>query len=207
MYRLLRLIGFMLIAALLLGNSQCQQNVSGTGNESADNGPAFVTTLTVEDADGTPTSQFTEGQTIQFAISVHNRLGTPQTIVLSQPPCAITPYSVAVVAAGTSNLVFWGNNPTMHCMLAVMGGYALTFSPYQTMNFVITWNQTEANEQLVAPGNYEVMGGIGCVSPPAGYAGPAVFYDAADCMPLGPATPEQLTPTQFRSALQTFSIQ
>lgn len=201
---LLRFATILLCAGLLLGNTQCQQGSSGG---LADSGPAFVTTMTVEDANGNPASRYSQGQTIQFVISVRNRLNTPQTIVLPEPPCAITPYSVAVVPAGTSNVVFWGNNPVLHCMLAVAGGFPLTFTPGQTMSFTVTWNQTGVDNQLVASGNYEVLGGIGCVSPSAGYSGPPVSYNAADCMPLGPPTADDLAPTQFRSDLVAFTIQ
>jgi hypothetical protein len=161
----IRLIGIVLCTALILGNSQCQQ--SSISNTSG-NGPSFVTTLAVEDANGNSASQFSQGQAIQFVISVHNRLNTSQTVVIRQPPCAVPDYSAAVVRAGTSNVVFAGSNYTgFQCNLAVgPEGYQLTFAPNQTMTFTVPWNQTDANGQLVAPGNYEAMGGLICWNPP-----------------------------------------
>ncbi|MGH8278767.1 MAG: hypothetical protein ACRETQ_04265 [Gammaproteobacteria bacterium] len=202
MDRLLRLSGILLIAALTLGNSQCQQSSSAI-----ENGPAFVTTLSVEDANGNPASQFSQSQAIQFVISVHNRLDTPQTVVVAQP-CSPPYYSAAVVQAGTSNVVFAGNNYTgLHCDLAVgPQGYQLTFAPDQTMTFTVPWQQTEASGQLVPPGNYEAMGGLICWDPPPG-GGPSGSYDTVDCTAPGAPAADELTPTQYRSDLVSFTIQ
>ncbi len=62
-----------LCAALLLGNSQCQNN-------SASSSSTFVTTMAVEDANGNPETSFSSGQSIQLVLNVRNRTDTDQSI-------------------------------------------------------------------------------------------------------------------------------
>ncbi|MDE2090750.1 MAG: hypothetical protein KGJ08_02460, partial [Gammaproteobacteria bacterium] len=63
--RIIRITGITLCAALLLGATlrQCQ---STTTNGIGPDGPVFVTSVAVEDANGVLTSIFSPGQTIQF---------------------------------------------------------------------------------------------------------------------------------------------
>ncbi|MGH8283313.1 MAG: hypothetical protein ACRESE_05650, partial [Gammaproteobacteria bacterium] len=75
----------------------------------------------------------------------------------------------------------------------------------ETKTFTVSWNQTESTGSLIAPGNYEVMGGVVCWNPPS--SGSSAGYDTVDCIPPGPPTPDELTPTQYRSDLVAFTIQ
>ena len=74
--RLIRIVGVAVCAALLLGATQCQ---SSSSNGIGPDGPVFVTTLAVEDANGVLSSTFSSGETIQFVLSVRNRSSSSQT--------------------------------------------------------------------------------------------------------------------------------
>ncbi|MGH8280145.1 MAG: hypothetical protein ACRETQ_11375 [Gammaproteobacteria bacterium] len=212
MDRLLRLSGIFLIAALTLGNSQCQQSSKSQINPPTGipptpappgNGPAFVTSVTVEDGNGDVTSSFASGENIQFVVSVRNRTNSQQSVTIQVcGPFAET----AVVEAGTADVVATGVAPQVNCDAVNLDGVPLTFAPDQTVTYTIPWNQLTGAGTLVPPGNYEVMGGIYCWNPPPG-GGPVGSYDTTDCMAPGVPTPAELMPTQFRSNLVAFTIQ
>ncbi|MGH8321824.1 MAG: hypothetical protein ACRESX_03945 [Gammaproteobacteria bacterium] len=182
---------------MLLGNSQCQQNNSQTNGS-----PTFVTTMTVEDANDDPTTSFSSGQSIQFVLNVHNRSNMQQ--IITTQTC-IQQFEIAVVTAGTSNVVFSGPNPAFQCNAISLDGVPMMFTANETKTFTVTWDQTESTGKLIAPGNYEVMGGVVCWNPPS--SGSSAGYDTVDCMPPAPPTPDELTPTQYRSDLVAFTIQ
>lgn len=193
MHLLLRSSGIILCAVALLGNTQCQQS-----NNQTNGSPAFVTRMSVENASGNATTNFSPGQTIQFVLSVRNRSDIPQTITVQI--CAPS-FQVAVVKAGTSYVVFDGPTPGVQCQAISLNGVPLTFAAGETKTFTVSWNQSDSAGQLMSQGNYEVMGGITCWDPST------VSYDTVNCMPLTALTPSELTPTQFRSDLVAFTIQ
>ncbi|HKV97536.1 MAG TPA: hypothetical protein VJR90_08625 [Gammaproteobacteria bacterium] len=197
---LLRFAGIILCAVVLLGNTQCQQSSNISGQ--SDGSPIFVTTLAVESANGVPTTSFTSGESIQFVLSVHNRTNMPQTIT-SQ--VCVSQFDIAVVISGTANVVFNGPVPGMQCMAISLDGVPMTFAANETKTFTVIWNQANLAGGLVAPGNYEVMGGVVCWNPPSN--GQSAGYDTVNCMAPGIPAPQQLTPTQYRSDLVAFTIQ
>lgn len=190
MQRFLRLIGIVLVAALVLGNSQCQQS-------SSDSGPAFVTTLTVEDANGNQTSSFSSGQTIQFVLNVRNRTDMDQTIYMQ---VCFSRYEFVILSAGTSSPVASVLGPTGITCKAV-GVAPVTIPAGQTSPVTWNWDQTDANGQLVASGNYEVMGGLICYNSASVQA-----PDTIDCMSAS-FTSDQLSPAELRSTMVPFTIQ
>ncbi|HKS93470.1 MAG TPA: hypothetical protein VJS16_02300 [Gammaproteobacteria bacterium] len=197
---LLRFAGIILCAGLVLGNTQCQQNNSSSGD--SDGSPTFVTTLAVESAHGIPTTSFTSGESIQFVLSVHNRTNMPQTITTQ---VCVSQFDIAVVTAGTANVVFNGPVPGMQCMAISLDGVPMNFAANETKTFTVMWNQTGLAGQPVAPGNYEVMGGVVCWNPPSN--GQSAGYATVNCMAPGVPAPQELTPTQYRSDLVAFTIQ
>ena len=76
MGKLMRATALVLAAILLLGNTRCQNNSS-----SSTTSPVFITTLAVEDANGNPATTFSQGQSIQFVLTVRNRTDMDQNII------------------------------------------------------------------------------------------------------------------------------
>ncbi|HVC38154.1 MAG TPA: hypothetical protein VNF46_07110 [Gammaproteobacteria bacterium] len=179
-----------LCAALLLGNSQCQNN-------SASSSPTFVTTMAVEDANGNPETSFSSGQTIQFVLNVRNRTGSDQTIYMN---ICFPKYEFVVLTAGTSTAVATPLGPGGIVCLAIGVG-PVTFPAGQTASFTFDWDQTDTNGQLVATGSYEVMGGLICF-----YSSSLQAPDTVDCMNAS-NTNDQLSPALLRSTLAPFTIQ
>ncbi|HKT32396.1 MAG TPA: hypothetical protein VJS89_07895 [Gammaproteobacteria bacterium] len=196
---LVRFAAITLCAGLALGNTQCQQSISSSNQNGGS--PTFVTTLAVENANGIPTTSFASGESIQFVLSVHNRTDMPQTIT-SQ--VCVSQFDIAVVNAGTANVVFNGPVPGVQCMAISLDGVPMTFAADETKTFTVLWNQANLAGGLVAPGSYEVMGGVVCWNPPSN--GQAAGYDTVDCMAPAIPAPAQLTPTQYRSDLVAFTI-
>ncbi|MGH8291879.1 MAG: hypothetical protein ACRESA_00215 [Gammaproteobacteria bacterium] len=197
---LLRFAAIILCAGLSLGNTQCQQSVSSTSQSGGS--PTFVTTLAVENANGVPTTSFVAGESIQFVLSVYNRTAMPQTITTQ---VCVSQFDIAVVTAGTANVVFNGPVPGVQCMAISLDGVPMTFAANEIKIFTVTWNQTNLMGGLVAPGNYEVMGGVVCWNPPS--SGHPAGYDTVNCMAPGIPASAELTPTQYRSDLVAFTIQ
>lgn len=195
-----RLPAILLCVGLLLGNTQCQQ---GNSSSSGSGGSAtFVTSMAVENANGIPTTSFASGESIQFVLSVRNRTDMPQTIT-SQ--VCVSQFDTAVVTAGTANVVFNGPVPGMQCMAISLDGVPMSFAANETKTFTVIWNQTDLAGGLAVPGNYEVMGGVVCWNPPSN--GSPAGYDTVNCMAPSVPAPQELTPTQYRSALVAFTIQ
>jgi hypothetical protein len=190
MRHLLRISFMILCSVLLLGNSQCQNSSNSTT-------PVFVTTMNVEDANGNPTSSFSSGQTIQFVLNVRNRTDSDQTIYMN---VCFPKYEFIVLTAGTSNAVASPLGPGGIICNAIGVG-PVNFPAGQTAMFTLDWDQTDVNGRLVAPGSYEVMGGLICYNS-ASLQAP----DTVDC--LTPSfTNDQLAPALLRSTLAPFTIQ
>ena len=179
-----------LCAALLLGNSQCQNN-------SASSSPTFVTTMAVEDANSNPETSFSSGQSIQLVLNVRNRTDTDQSIYIQ---VCFPQYEFVVLTAGTSNAVASLLGPVPYCLLPE-SIKSVTIPAGQTYAVTYDWDQTDTNGQLVAPGSYEVMGGSICY-----YGANLQAPDTVDC--LSPSyTNDQLSPALLRSTLVPFTIQ
>ncbi len=174
----------------LLGNSQC----SSSGSDST---PAFATVTAVEDANRQQATSFSQSQDIHFVLSLRNRTGMDQTVLVQG---CYPVYEVLVVKAGTSDVVATLSPPSGHCNHISPGGDPFIFQAGQTVNVPMDWDQTDTNRQLVPPGDYEAMGGLICWDANAG-------YDTADCMPVDTtAAGLALTPTTYRSMMVPFSI-
>jgi hypothetical protein len=176
---------------LLLGNNQCQNNSSNSSTS-----PAFVTTLAVEDANGNPTTNFSQGQSIQFVLTVHNRTDTTQT--LNMFVCGNS-YAFLVLEAETSTPTFSDIGPYPVCK--TIGVLSFSFPAGETYNTTYDWNQLDNTGQLVAPGNYEVIAGWICYTDAN-----TNDLDTMDCM-SPQFTTEELTPAELRSTLVQFTIQ
>lgn len=210
---LLRFTGIVLCAGVLLGNTQCQQSGNAQINPPTGtppkpvlpgNGPDFVTNVTIEDGNGNVSNSFTQGEEIQFVVSVRNRTNTEQSVNIQ----VCGPYAaMAVVDAGTADVVATGYTPELNCQAVNLDGTPLAFAPGQTMTYTIQWNQQMyGSGNPVPPGNYEVMGGIYCWNAPSA-TNPAGGWNTTDCMAHGAPSASELTPTQFRSELTPFTIQ
>lgn len=186
------LAGIGLCAAILLGNTHCQSNTNGgIGPE----GPNFVTTLAVEDANGNITGSFSSGQQIQFVLSVRNRSSSSQTI----PFNTAQQVNFAVLDSGSATEVWtWSLSQTF-----AQSTSSLTLAAGQTRTFTVLWSQTSDSGQLVAGGNYEALGGVTC-----NYSSSSSNSSVSTtCMPSGAPTSSDLVPSVYISTLVPFNIQ
>lgn len=195
MMRMLRALFGVLLAGMLLGSSQCQ-NTNNDGTNS--NGPIFVTTLAVEDADGNATSSFSLGEQIQFVLSVRNRTSSSQTLSFSTGQ----QYNFEVLDSGTDTEVWtWSLGQLFPQITST-----LTLQAGETQTFTVTWDQVDDNTQAVASGNYEVIGGVTCTNNSSSSSSSS-SSTSSTCMPTGIPTSDQLVPSVFISTLVPFTIQ
>ncbi|MHB8405958.1 MAG: BsuPI-related putative proteinase inhibitor [Gammaproteobacteria bacterium] len=190
--RAIHIAGVAVCAALLLGATQCQ---SSSSNGIGPNGPVFVTTLAVEDANGVLTSTFSQGQAIQFVVSVRNRSSSSQTLAFNTSQQS----NIVVLDSGTATEVWtWALGQSFS-----QSTTSLTIAAGQTQTFTVTWNQTDDSGQAVAVGDYEVIGGLTCSNSTSSSTSSA----STTCMPTGIPTSGQLAPSVYISTLAPFTIQ
>lgn len=217
MRRLIRLLFGIAAVALLLGNSNCSKN-------NASDAPQFVTSLTVENTTGQQTGSFSQGQTVQFVITIRNRTDQTQSLFFNSDELL----NVAVVDAGTASVVWTCDGDsssvtTPSCSIddSGLGSTAASsgtgfnevdFAAFQTKTVTVTWNQTDnsgaqvpvvpVNPGTLTTGQYEVMGGFTVFNT----TGPGQGADNGASMAEGPPTASQLFPSVFRSTLSAFTI-
>ncbi len=198
--RIIRITGITLCAALLLGAtlSQCQ---SITTNGIGPDGPVFVTSVAVEDANGVLTSIFSPGQTIQFVVSVRNRSSSSQTLSFDTSQKS----NIVVLDSGTATEVWtWSLGQSFS-----QNTSSLTIAAGQTQTFTVTWDQTDDSGQAVASGDYEVIGGLTCSNTTSSSTTSTTTTSSASttCMPTGIPSSDQLAPSVYISTLVPFTIQ
>jgi len=193
--RLIYLAGFGLITAALLGSTQCQNN---TNNGVGPNGPNFVTTLAVEDANGNASSSFSPAQQIQFVLSVRNRSTTSQTISFN----TAQQYNFVVLNSGSATEVWaWSLSQSF-----TQATSSLTIAAGQTQTFTVVWDQTADNGLAVPSGNYEAIAGLTCVNSSSSSSSSS-SSTANNCMPAGVPGSGDLVPSVYISTLVPFTIQ
>lgn len=191
--RLLYVAGLGLIGVALLGSSQCQNN---TNNGVGPDGPNFVTTLAVEDANGNAASSFSPGQQIQLVLSVRNRSNTSQTISFN----TAQQYNFVVLNSGSAAEMWtWSLSQSF-----AQSTSSLSIAAGQTQTFTVSWNQVADNGQLVPSGNYEAIAGITCVNNSSSSSSTSA---ASNCMPAGVPAASDLVPSVYISTLAPFTIQ
>ena len=191
--RLLHIAGIILCVTFLLGANQCQTSTTnGTGSD----GPVFVTTLAVEDANGNSVSTFLSTTNIQFVLGIRNRSTSNQTIAFSMGQ----QYNFEVLQSGTATEVWtWALDQSQPFS---QNSSSLTIKAGQTQTFSVIWNQLDDNGQQVLAGSYEVIGGLTCTNSSSSSSSASIA-----CMPTGISTSDQLAPSVFISTLVPFTIQ
>ncbi|MGH8281434.1 MAG: BsuPI-related putative proteinase inhibitor [Gammaproteobacteria bacterium] len=194
--RSIYLAGLTLVAAALLGSTQCQNN---NNNGVGPNGPNFVTTLAVEDASGNAASNFSPGKQIQFVLSVRNRSTTSQTISFN----TAQQYNFVVLNSGSATEVWtWALSRSFAQTTS-----SLTIPAGQTQTFTVVWDQMPDNSsQLVPSGNYEAIAGLTCVNSSSSSSS-SPSSAANNCMPTGVPGSGDLVPSVYISTLVPFTIQ
>ena len=191
-----RVAGIGVCTWMLLGATQCQNTTTTNGIGS--DGPVFVTSLAVEDANGNPASTFLSATNIQFVLSIRNRSSSNQTISFN----TAQQYNFEVVQSGTANEVWtWSVNQQQFSQNTT----SLTINAGQTQTFTVTWNQANDSGQQVPTGSYEVIGGLTCNN--SSSTSSSSSTSATNCMPTGSLSSDQLVPTVFVSTLVPFTIQ
>lgn len=209
---LIRPIAALFCAALLLGNTNCNKNSDSSA-------PQFVTSLSVQDINGNPSSAFAQGNPIKFVLSIRNRSNTAQTLFFNSSELA----NFVVVDAGSAT-VEWtcDGGSAAACVLTPgslgvpsasgSGFFEIDLAAFQTVTLTATWDQTDDNgaQVPVVPANpggstvgkYEVFGGFTVYNT----TGPGDAADNGNSMAVGPPTSDQMFPTVYRSTLQSFTI-
>lgn len=175
----------------LLGNTQCtlNQNKNNTAGS-----PEFVTSLSVDNANGQPADSFASGDTIQFVLTVRNRTNTTQTLWFNTGE----EYNFAVVNAGTANIVWnWDEGQMFDQQFT-----SFTLGPGESTTFTVSWNQTDNNGQSLPAGDYEVIGGMTVYNT----SGASAAADNAGSMATGAPAADQLSASSYRSDLMPFTI-
>lgn len=191
--RIVYLVGIALSAAGALGATQCQSNNSGIGPE----GPNFVTTLAIEDANGNAASSFASGQQIQFVLSVRNRSTTAQTVTFNTAQQS----NFAVLESGSATEVWtWSLGQSFG-----QSQTSLTWQAGETKTFTVTWSQVNDSNQLLASGNYEAIAGLSCANSNASSSSSSAT--ANNCMPTGVPGSGDLAPSVYVSTLVPFTLQ
>jgi len=214
MQRLFRVIACITVGLWLLGASNCTKNSDA-------NAPQFVTTLTVQNSSSLPTVAFSQGDPVQFVLSIRNRTNQTQKLFFNSAEVL----NVAVVDAGTATVIWTCDNGNTGTNTACVIGASLgtpsssgsgfneiDFKPLETKTVTITWNQTDDNGAQVPAvptnpgsstvGQYEVMGGFTVFNT----TGAGSAADNGSSMAEGPPTAAQLFPSVYRSTLSAFTI-
>lgn len=187
----LRVVGLLLCTTFLLGASQCQQKQQ---NDQTNGSPVFVTTLSLQDVNGNVKNTFEAGTPIVLKLTVYNRSDAVQTLSFGDSQ----QYNFAAVNAGTGSIVwYWSWN---HFFLTMVTN--LVFQPHETQSFTVNWDQTDNSGVQLPIGQYEIFGGM--TGHLVGIGDSTPGNDDA----MAPALPEptQMSPTQFRSTLDMFTI-
>lgn len=202
MHRLIRYFAAAFCTLLLLGNTNCNKNNDASA-------PQFVTSLSVRDASGNPSSAFAQGNDIQFVLSIRNRSNTAQTLFFNSSEA----FNAAVVNGGTAS-VQWtcDNDTTTNCTFddsnlvkpssSGSGFNEIDFAAFETKTITLTWNQKDDSGTQIGTGGYEVIAGFTVYNA----TGPGDAADNGDSMSIGAPTAQQLFPTVYRATLQSFSI-
>lgn len=192
--QVLRAAALGLLAAALLGNTQCQSNASGIGPD----GPNFVTTLAVGDASGNAASSFSPSQQIQFVLSVRNRSTVAQTVSFNTAQQT----NFVVLDSGSATEIWtWSLGQSFD-----QSQTSLSWQPGETKTFTVTWNQVNDSNQLLPSGNYEALAGLTCTSSSRS-SGSSSASSANNCMPAGVPGSGDLAPSVYISTLVAFTIQ
>lgn len=153
MARLLVVIGASLVA---FGYSRCVF-VSGdgsgvSGSSGSGFGDDFSTTLALRDSSGAAATSFVMGEPIRFDLEIQNRANSSAT--LRFPDAQIYDFYV-LDAAGSRVRWRWSDG-----MSFAQAATQLTFAPYSTKAYSVSWNGVLADGTQLPAGNYRARGAI-----------------------------------------------
>jgi len=154
MTRLLLVLG---AALLTFGYSRCVF-ISGDGGAVAGSssgsgfGNDFSTTLVLRDSTGSTSGSFVMGEPLRFDMEIQNRSNLSAT--LRFPDAQIYDF-YALDAAGSRIRWRWSDGMTFNPAPA-----QLTFAPYSTKAYSVTWNGVLGDGTQLPAGNYRARGAI-----------------------------------------------
>jgi hypothetical protein len=144
--RLLTLLG---IAALCMGSTSRSCSLGSSGG--SDDNPSFVAQLEVQDSGGGSTNTFDRGETIQFVLTVRNRLESSATAEFTTARTS----DFVVVREHTSDVVWkWSDDQPPFANTVT----SIDFAAGETRTFSVTWNQILTNGAQLRSGTYEARG-------------------------------------------------
>jgi hypothetical protein len=153
-----RLLLIIAAALMTFGYSKCVF-VSGDGStvgSSSGGGPGFgndfSTTLELRDSTGSANTSFVMGEPIRFDLEIQNRSNLNDT--LHFPDAQIYDFYV-LDAAGSRIRWRWSAGMTFS-----PAPTQLTFAPYSTKAYSVTWNGVLADGTQLPAGNYRARGAI-----------------------------------------------
>jgi hypothetical protein len=150
MARVAVLVGIVFTTA----GAQYSCNSDGTGRISDGNfdtghGPTFVTTLVLRDSANGATDQFSRSDLIRFELTVRNQTTREVKLDIGQPQ---RDFLVFDNGADTPRWRYTTG------LTVTAEGIVLTFAPYETKVFTLTWNQQLLDGTFLPAGRYEARG-------------------------------------------------
>ena len=157
MSRLLLIIGASLVT---FGYSKCvfvSGDGSAVGSSTSSSGGAgfgndFSTSLILRDSTGSTSGNFVMGEPIRFDLEIQNQSNIGDT--LRFPDAQIYDFYV-LDAAGSRIRWRWSDGMTFNPAPA-----QLTFAPYSTKAYSVTWNGVLADGTQLPAGNYRARGAV-----------------------------------------------
>lgn len=144
-------------ALLTFGYSKCVF-VSGDGGAIAGSssgsgfGDDFSTTLVLHDSAGSTSTSFVMGEPIRFDLEIQNR--TSLTSTLRFPDSQV--YDFYVLDASGARVRWQWSDGMSFTQVATQ----LTFSPYSTKAYSVTWNGVLGDGTQLPAGNYRARGAV-----------------------------------------------
>jgi Intracellular proteinase inhibitor len=149
-FRLPRLLTLLGIAAVCMGSTSRSCSLGSSGGDGGDN-PSFVSQLDLQDSGGGSTNTFDRGDTIQFVLTVRNRLDTTASAEFTTARTS----DFVIVREHTSDVVWkWSDDQPPFAETPT----SIDFAAGETRTFSVTWNQILTSGAQLRSGTYEARG-------------------------------------------------
>ena len=144
--RLLTVLG---LAAICMGSTSRSCSLANNDGDGGDD-PSFVAHLEIRDVNGDQTDSFDRGESIDFVLTVRNRLDTTATAEFTTTRTS----DFVVVRENTSDVVWQWSDDRGFSDVAT----TIEFAPGETRTFTATWNQVLSSGTQLRSGTYEARG-------------------------------------------------
>jgi hypothetical protein len=144
-----------LLVGLWLATAGAQVSCNSDGNgwfDNGDGGNDFDSTLTLRDVAGVETSDFVFGEALRFDYEIVNLTNRRLTVRLTDAQI----FDFVVLDNGTANIRWRWSNGQAFSQTAT----ELTFEPYASKSYSVTWAGTLADGTQLPAGTYQARGSL-----------------------------------------------